>query len=165
MSQWVESMVAIQATEAVLTAKHGCGFYLWNTSVRLPNGQTYPYHVNIDKHGDILQQFVEATSARGIGHGFYYSLTNNFFLNVFSHSAHGNASAIPGQYPVTQQQFEDIAFASVSELWTRFGNLTEIWFDGGYSGILLAHNTPNTCTHSLTQSHTHRSHTHIYDLI
>ena len=137
VSQWVDSMVAVKATEAVLTAKHGCGFYLWNTSVQLPRGGgPYPYHVDLAKHGDILEQFVDATSARGIGHGFYYSLTNNFFLNVFGHSARGNSSALPGQFPVSQPEFEALAFASVTELWTRFGNLTEIWFDGGYSGSM-----------------------------
>jgi hypothetical protein len=131
VSQWVDSMVAIKATEAVLTAKHGCGYYLWNSSVQLPRGGgTYPYRVNLSRHGDVLQQFVDATSARGIGHGFYYSLTNNFFLNVFSHSARGNSSALPGQYPVTQAEFEQLAFDSVQELWTKYGNLTEIWMDG-----------------------------------
>ena len=38
VSNWVESMLAIGATEAVLTAKHGCGFYLWPTNVTLPDG-------------------------------------------------------------------------------------------------------------------------------
>jgi alpha-L-fucosidase len=131
VSEWVDSMVAIKATEAVLTAKHGCGFYLWPTKVQLPRGGgTYPYHVDTALYGDVLQQFVDATSARGIGHGFYYSLTNNFFLNVFSHSARGNASALPGMYPVTQDEFEALAFASVTELWSNYGNLSEIWFDG-----------------------------------
>ena len=139
VSQWVDSMVAIQATEAVLTAKHGCGFYLWDTAVQLPRGGgTYPYHVNLERYGDVLAQFVAATSARGIGHGFYYSLTNNFFLNVFAHSAHGNSSALPGQFPVTQAEFEAIALASVTELWTRFGNQTELWFDGSYTTDMQA---------------------------
>jgi alpha-L-fucosidase len=89
-------MVALGATEAVLTAKHGCGFYLWPTNVTLPNGTTYPYHVDVAKYGDVLRQFVDATSARGIGHGFYYSLTNNFFLNVNSHEVQ-NGTLLPGQ--------------------------------------------------------------------
>jgi len=78
----------------------------------------------------VLAEFAAATSARGIGHGFYYSLTNNFFLNVRSHSVQPPSTLLPGQQNVTQQQFEDIAFASVAELWSDFGNLTEIWFDG-----------------------------------
>lgn len=96
--------------------------------MQLPRGGgPYPYHVNLERHGDVLAQFAAATSARGIGHGFYYSLTNNFFLNVFGHAARGNSSALPGQYPVSQSEFEALAFASVKELWTRYGNLTEIW--------------------------------------
>lgn len=125
ISQWVESMQAVGATEAVLTAKHGCGFYLWNTSVLLPNGEPYPYHVNLTTHGDILRQFADATAAAGIGHGFYYSLTNNFYLNVRGHAVQPNP--IPGQYPgITQQQFEDLAYASVKELWSSYGELTEM---------------------------------------
>ena len=72
VSQWVDSMVAIGVDEAVITAKHGCGFYLWPTKVMLPDGTPYRYRANETTYGDVLQQFREATSARGIGHGFYY---------------------------------------------------------------------------------------------
>merc|ERR1711972_1025881 len=41
------------------------------------------------------------------------------------------STAIPGQAPVSQDQFEALALAQVTELWTKFGNLTEIWLDGG----------------------------------
>lgn len=136
-TQWVDSMLALGATEAVLTAKHGCGFYLWPTNVTLPNGTLYPYHVDIAKYGDVLRQFVDSTTSAGIGHGFYYSLTNNFFLNVLGHEVQ-NTTLLPGQVGVTQQEFEDIAFNSVSELWTQYGNLTEIWFDGGYTSDMEA---------------------------
>ena len=125
VSSWVDSMVAIGATEAVLTAKHGCGFYLWPTKVSAGSNGLYDYHVDVSKYGDILQQFVDATSSRGIGHGFYYSLTNNFKLNVHTHQVQPGP-LLPGQLNVTQQEFEDFAFASVSELWSNYGNLTEI---------------------------------------
>lgn len=114
VSQWVDSMVAIGVDEAVLTAKHGCGFYLWPTKVTLPDGSPYTYHVNESSYGDVLAQFRDATSARGIGHGFYYSLTNNRYLNVYGHSVQPGPLQ-PGQVNVTQQEFEDIAFDSVSE--------------------------------------------------
>ena len=126
VSQWVDSMVAIGVDEAVLTAKHGCGFYLWPTKVRLPDGSPYAYHVNETSYGDVLEQFRDATSARNIGHGFYYSLTNNRYLNVYGHSVQPGPLQ-PGQVNVTQQEFEDIAFDSVSELWQNYGALTEIW--------------------------------------
>jgi alpha-L-fucosidase len=74
----------------------------------------------------VLKEFTEAAEAAGIGHGFYYSLTNNFYLNVGSHQARPGP-ALPGQQLVSQAEFEAIALEQVTELWTEFGNLTEIW--------------------------------------
>lgn len=65
----------------MLTAKHGCGFLLWNTSTTLPSGERYSYHVPPELN--VLQQFTDAMEAEGLGHGFYYSLTNNMYLNVY----------------------------------------------------------------------------------
>ena len=79
--------------------------------------------------------------ARGLGHGFYYSLTNSacvhcmlscagttqtptfsdFFLNEFGFNVKPPSTLLPRQANVTQQQFEDIAVASITELWTDFG--------------------------------------------
>jgi len=42
---WMESMVALGARSAVLTAKHGCGHLLWPTNVTLPDGSPYTYCV------------------------------------------------------------------------------------------------------------------------
>jgi len=58
--------------------------------------------------------------------GFYYSLTNNFYLNVRSHVV-SKDPPLPGQVLVTQDQFEHIAMGQVAELWTNYGELTEIW--------------------------------------
>ena len=52
-SNWVASYKALGAREAVLTAKHGCGFVLWDTAVTLPNGEVYPYGVK--KPGAFIQ--------------------------------------------------------------------------------------------------------------
>jgi len=60
------------------------------------------------------------------------SLTNNFFLNVHSHYVQ-NTTLLPGQQKVTQAQFEALALEQVSELWSRYGSLNEIWFEGGYT--------------------------------
>eukprot|EP00164_Ancoracysta_twista_P010303 GFYU01015487.1.p1 GENE.GFYU01015487.1~~GFYU01015487.1.p1 ORF type:complete len:485 (+),score=121.52 GFYU01015487.1:40-1494(+) len=151
---WVESMVDLGAKEAVLTAKHGCGFLLWPTQTHLPDGRAYEYRVGSNSaayKGDVLQQFVASCKKHDIGHGFYYSLTNNFYLNVY-HTAVQNTTVLPGQERVTQEEFERLAVAQLTELWTNYGNLTEIWFDGGYrsdmkdelSG-LLAKLQPNSC--------------------
>jgi len=129
-SQWADVMVDLGAKGAILTAKHGCGFLLWPSESKLPNGTRYPYRVD----RDVLAMFQKSMEERGIGHGFYYSLTNNFFLNVRTHVA-GTAAVPPlaKQVNVSQSEFESIALQQVTELWTKYGNLSEIWFDGGYT--------------------------------
>lgn len=129
VSNWVDSFKALGVTSAVLTAKHGCGFLAWETATTLPDGSPYRYHISAEQA--TAKKFVAATAAAGIGHGFYYSLTNNFFLNVKSHNVQPPSTLLPGQANVTQAQFEDLALAQVEELWTQFGDLTEIWLDGG----------------------------------
>ena len=138
ISNWVESYKAIGAQSAVLTAKHGCGFCLWNTSVILPASGAYNYtSLHSSYPHDIARAFMDTLSAHHMGGGFYYSLTNNFYLNEYHHAVQ-NTSLLPGQQKVTQQQYEQIALQQLTELFTRFGPLTEFWFDGGVSATLSA---------------------------
>eukprot|EP00961_Rhodomonas_salina_P076462 1026725-Rhodomonas_salina.2 len=130
ISNWVESIVNVGAKHAVLTAKHGCGFLLWPTKVTLPDGRPYRYDVSSSFGRNVVQEFSETMALHGLGHGFYYSLKNNFYLNTFMHNVL-NTTLLPGQEKVTQQQYEQLALAQVTELWRNFGNLTELWFDGG----------------------------------
>lgn len=129
VSQWIDSMDELGITEAVLTAKHGCGFYIWPTNVTLPDGRPYGYNVNSSLN--VLKEFTDAMNKRGKGHGFYYSLTNNFYLNLFSFKVRDPSTLIPYQVNITQEQWEVLALESLKELWTSFGNLTEIWLDSG----------------------------------
>eukprot|EP01043_Picozoa_sp_COSAG02_P007806 COSAG02_NODE_240_length_27672_cov_67.291445_13_plen_83_part_00 len=41
------------------------------------------------------------------------------------------------QKNVTQADFERIAMDQLTELWTRYGNFSEIWLDGGYPLTML----------------------------
>ena len=43
---------------------------------------------------------------------------------------------------VTQDEFERIAWAQLSELWTEFGSFSEVWLDGGYPLDMLAEMKP-----------------------
>jgi alpha-L-fucosidase len=136
-TQWMESIKDLGARHATITAKHGCGFLNWATKSTLPDGSPYGYDVGHGFGRSVLHEFTSAAEKAGVGHGFYYSLTNNFYLNVASHVAKPGP-ALPGQQLVTQAQFEAIALAQVAELWTEFGSLTEIWFDGGYTSDMKA---------------------------
>lgn len=131
VSNWVESYMALGVHSAILTAKHGCGFFLWPTNVTLPNGSNYGYHVfgKGGIHRDVVAEFVEATSAAGLKHGFYFSVKDSFYLNVLGDVVQPNP--IPGQVNLTQQQVDDVTLAALAELWGKYGQLSEIWFDGG----------------------------------
>ncbi len=124
VSNWIVSMKAIDAKWGVITAKHGCGFLLWDTNVTLPDGSLYSYKVNSSLA--VLEQFTEHMTAAGLGTGVYYSLTNNFYLNVLGHNVQPGSTLLPGQANVTQAQFEDIAIAHMTELWNNFGAYTEM---------------------------------------
>jgi len=126
---WADTMDALGVKSAVLTAKHGCGFAIWPTTATLPDGSPYKYHASVN----VIRSFVDSMKKRGIGHGFYYSLTNNFYLNVIGMKAGHYAPPIQGQVNVSQDEFQAIALHQLTELWTQYGNLTEIWFDGGYN--------------------------------
>lgn len=45
----------------------------------------------------------------------------DFFLNEFSVTVKPPSTLLPRQANVTQAQFEAIAVASITELWTNFG--------------------------------------------
>ena len=82
---WAESIVALGAKAAVLTAKHDSGHLLWPTNVTLPDGTEYTYAVGHSESAiqvDVLRQFTESMQQHGLGHGFYYSVGNNVYLNV-----------------------------------------------------------------------------------
>jgi hypothetical protein len=42
-----------------------------------------------------------------------------------------NRTLQPGQLNITQQTYDTIVLQQLRELWTRYGSLDEIWFDGG----------------------------------
>ena len=141
--QWARVFQRLGAKHAVLTAKHGCGFLLWPSPVQIRNADTgtwqeYEYRVGRGANSsraipfDVLDKFVTSMRKADIGVGFYYSLKNNFYLNIKNHHFDKNYT-IPGQVNVTKEDYEIMALAHLRELWTNYGNLTEHWFDFGYT--------------------------------
>eukprot|EP00662_Eupelagonemidae_sp_cell21_P039398 gene39398-biopygen78289 len=69
-TQWMESITALGANIAILTAKHGCGFTLWPTKAVLPDGSPYGYSVGTPRAAiqrDVLREFVDSADAAGVG--------------------------------------------------------------------------------------------------
>jgi alpha-L-fucosidase len=141
--QWVAAFQAFGAKYAVLVAKHGCGFTLWPSKVNFPKFNfTYNYTVAQSKSPvqDIVGSFVNSCRSHDIQPGFYYSVVTNYYLNVDRGNVQ-NSSLKPGMANVTQEQYLGIVMAQLDELWGQYGQLGEIWFDGGYQKEIKANLT------------------------
>lgn len=62
-----------------------------------------------------------------------YVSTNTLTLSHFPSICHQvqNRPLKPGQMNVTQETYDQIVLQQLREIWTRYGTLDEIWFDGG----------------------------------
>ncbi|OAQ78051.1 alpha-L-fucosidase [Purpureocillium lilacinum] len=142
--QWMDSIVALGAKYATLVAKHNCGFATWPSKVRFPTRDGdhrkagYNYTIaDTPVHGtDLVGKFVKSAKRYDVGHGFYYSVVVNNFLNV-QNSAVRDTKLAPGQVGITNETYNQVVFDQLTELWTKYGTLTEIWFDGGYSSAQM----------------------------
>jgi len=126
--QWVESFAAFGAREAVLVAKHACGFCSWPSNATMPDGSRFPYSTAYSSwrggKGDVVESFLQSVTKAGLGVGYYYDLSP--FTGLHLNLTDSQVSAI-------QQQ-------QMTELWTKYGNagnLSEVWFDGGVKGPMI----------------------------
>ena len=120
--QWIRAAKAMGAKYALLTAKHCCGFSLWPTRAHDYNISKTPYKKG---KGDIVGEFVASCRKYGVKPGLYASTSANGYLWV------DNPGRVQKGSPVTQEQYNKIVETQLTELFTRYGKLFEIWFDGG----------------------------------
>jgi len=135
---WAEAMVSFGAKYAVLTAKHCSGYAIWPTQVK-----GYEYSIKNspwkDGKGDLVKDFIASAKKYGLAVGLYYHVGMNYYCNI-GNGQFLNQTLLPGQINVTYDQYMNIVFEQITELWTQYGELAEIWFDGGtynYSNTLL----------------------------
>jgi len=126
----METAKAAGMKHAVLTTQAGCGFDLWPTAVTLPDGRPYNYTIRESPFKrDLVREFVDAARATGLLPGLYYIVNNNYFLSIRAGEA--VPATAPGQVAVTEAQYFALVLAQLRELWSDYGELTELWFDGG----------------------------------
>lgn len=129
--QWVDTINSLGAKYATLVAKHNCVFTTWPSEVTFPtrDNETISYNYTIAQspahENDVVKSFVESAQNGNIGHGFYYSLMWNNFLNVQSGEVITN-SWTPGQVNITNSTYSQVVLDQLTELWTQHGNLTEV---------------------------------------
>lgn len=119
--QWMHAAKAIDAKYAILTAKHDSGFCIWPT-------EQYDYSVKNSKwrngKGDIVADFVGSCRKYGIKPGLYVSHWTNSYLRV----VHGE---VMSKDPAEQERYNRIFLGLLRELFSNYGELAELWIDGG----------------------------------
>jgi alpha-L-fucosidase len=115
--------------------------------------KNFTYDYKVQGYGrDVVKSFAESCSSVGVKLGIYYSVVSNEYLNVAGGDVRDPKTATADQYVVTQDEYADIVQQQLTELWTQYGDLAEIWFDGGFKGpnqtdllALLNSSQPHAC--------------------
>lgn len=120
--QWIEAAKNAGATYAVLVAKHCSGFSLWPTKAHPYSVKNTPWK---NGRGDILNDFFVSCKKYGLKPGIYASTTANGYLKV------DNPGKVISGNVEEQKKYNEIVKMQLTELWSEYGKLFEIWFDGG----------------------------------
>jgi len=120
--QWLDAAASAGAKYAVLVAKHCSGFSLWPTAAHDYSVANAPWR---DGKGDIVGDFFASCERRGIRPGLYCSTSCNACMNV------DNPGTVRSGDPAEQQAYNNVVIRQLTELWTHYGDVFEIWFDGG----------------------------------
>jgi len=123
--QWMEAARAMGAKYAVFVAKHGSGFMNWQSDLYPFGMKQSPFQ---NGQGDIVRDFVNSCRKYGIQPGIYAHMGCNGYLEVDNP---GLVNRGKGGDPVKQAGYAKICEGMLNELWGNYGELMEIWFDGG----------------------------------
>lgn len=118
--QWIAAAKAAGAKYAVLVANHCTGFSLWPTRVNDYSIVGSPWKGG---KGDIVGDFVASCKKYGLKPGLYYSTGCNGYYDI------NDSVARPGMPGYAE--YVKCVEAQLTELWTWYGDMFEIWFDGG----------------------------------
>ena len=118
--QWIAAAKAAGAKYAVLVANHCTGFSLWPTRVNDYSIAGSPWKGG---KGDIVGDFVASCKKYGLKPGLYYSTGCNGYYDI------NDSVARPGMPGYAE--YVKCVEAQLTELWTWYGDMFEIWFDGG----------------------------------
>lgn len=126
--QWLKSAADMGAKYAVFTATHMGGFLQWQSDL-------YPYGVKQSPwrngKGDVLDDFVKSCKKYNIRPGVFMSLRFNAYFKLKDMKVDfGKSNNIQ-----KQNEYLKVAEKMVDEVTSRYGDLLEIWFDGGVKRV------------------------------
>ncbi len=122
--QWIKAIKDAGFTFAIFTATHETGFALYQSDVN-------PYCMKAlkfqDGKGDLVRDFVNSCRKYGIKPAIYLGIRWNSFLGVHDFKVNG-----VGDFRENRQRwYNNMVEGMVKEICTNYGELFEIWFDGG----------------------------------
>ena len=122
---WIAAGVSAGCQIHILVAKHMCGFVSWNSSAGASLGYNYSSLYSYTPV-DVVAPFVNSVRKANGEVGMYYSLTQNARTNTCGGNVMPNPA--PGQIAVTPAQYDSIVKEHLTELWSNYGPLAEVWF-------------------------------------
>lgn len=123
--QWMEAAKAMGAKYVVFVAKHCSGFLQWQSDLYGYGLKQSPWRGG---KGDVVGDFVASARRYGLKPGLYASVSANAWLEVDNP---GLVNRGKGGDDEAQRRYARICEGMARELWSRYGDLFEIWFDGG----------------------------------
>jgi alpha-L-fucosidase len=108
--QWTRAARAGGFHTVILTAKHHDGFCLWPSALTTHSVASSPWQQG---RGDVVRELADAARADGLGLGLYLSPWDRH------EPSYGSG-----------ERYNDFYCGQLTELLTRYGPVTEVWFDG-----------------------------------
>lgn len=127
--EWCAAAAAAGARYAVLTTKHHDGYALWPSE----HASLSVRDSGIDR--DLVAEFVDACRAEGLKVGFYLSLSDWHHPDYPAFRDEDRPYlliAYPRPDPEAWARYLDDLFGQVRELLTGYGEISVLWFDGGW---------------------------------
>ena len=116
--QWVNVAESMGARYIVFVAKHVGGFCMWRTDTTAYGIKDTPWRGG---RGDVLADLAESCRKRGIRLGVYLSPRDD---------AGGAAGGGVCPTPEAQSAYDRLYRRQLTEVLSRYGEMTEVWFDG-----------------------------------
>ncbi len=132
--QWCIVAKSWGAKQILFVARQTIGFCWWQTETSELSMKNIPYK---NGKGDILQELSESCAKHGLNLGIYlYPETP-----AFETSGGGKTKD-----PAKQEEYNSVYRKQLTELLTQYGDIKEVWFDGGLVipvGKIISKHAPN----------------------
>lgn len=116
--QWVDTALALGARYIVSVAKHQGGFCMWQTHTTDYSIRNTPWKGG---KGDVLAEISHSCRKRGLPLGVYVCPRDDHF---------GAGTGGVCKTPEMQSKYNAMYREQLTEVFSRYGELVEIWFDG-----------------------------------